>query len=474
MIPSTFVNTCAAAMLLALWQPAAAQQSPPDEATGRKAAPKSKELLIPKRVSRVPDGNDYADPESEFSFARMVEGPNAAIFWHKEYGEVPMDNPDPRRTFNPFRMLEEVERYYRYYVDELEYVKKGESVSDHRKLLVYVFGGDGGTAFGGGIGGSAADAVGAFWTPAVRVNREPYGVMAHELGHSFQFMSRIDSGASAAGGVNEMAAQYFLWQVLPEWQTFENYHLRDFMKKTHFAFLHATNIYHSPYVIEYWSNQHGLGFWGELNRRTRRGEDVVQTYQRIREVSQEEFNDEMFDAVRRFITWDMPRIQESSRPYRNQHESELIAAEDGWYRIAPSRAPQNYGYNGIKLVVPEGGGDVVLEFKGMAGAEGYDAKNVELAGWRYGFVAYRPDGTRVYSEPWSASEATVSFNVPADAAYLWLVVMGAPETHFPVAGRRRGAARDGNASAASSEEAWPYKIKLGNTAIDRAFLRRSR
>lgn len=420
-----------------------------------------KELYIPETVNRVPAGNDYSDPASDYSFSRMVEGPNVALFWHREYGEVPMDNADPRRTFNPYRMLEETERYYRYYVDELEYVRKGQSISDKRKLLMYVFGGEGGTAFGGG-----SEDVGIFWTPAVRVNREPYGVIAHELAHSFQFMSRIDAGTGARGGIGEMAAQYSLWQVLPGWQTFENYHLENFMGKTHYAFMHGTNIYHSPYVIEYWSNTHGLKFWGNLNRDTRPGEDVVTTYKRMLGMSQSAFNDEMFDAVRRFITWDMPRIQESARPYRNQHTSELTAADGGWHVIAPTRAPQNYGYNGIRLSVPAAGTRVQLEFAGMPGAAGYSAKNVELAGWRYGFVAYKSDESRVYSDVWNDAQATVSFTVPEGTEYLWLVVMGAPETHFPVVG-----GRGGRGGAAPAEEAWPYRIRLTGTSIDRAFVR---
>ncbi|MEX1182014.1 MAG: DUF6055 domain-containing protein [Gemmatimonadota bacterium] len=445
--------------LLATTGPLTAQQQS-SIATAAAIDARTKELYIPQSVNRVPDTNEYEKADSDFSFARMVEGPNVAIFWHREYGDVPMNNPDEARAFNPYRMLEETERYYRYYVDELGYVRAGQSVSDDKKLLVYVYGGDGGTAFGGGT-----EDVGIFWTPAIRVNREPYGVIAHELAHSFQFMSRMDSGTGARGGIGEMAAQYFLWQVLPEWQEFENYHLDNFMGKTHYAFLHGTNIYHSPYVIEYWSNKHGLKFWGELNRSTQPDEDVVATYKRMQELSQDAFNDEMFDAVRRFVTWDMPRIQEVSRPYRNQHESELIATGDGWQRIAPARAPQNYGYNAIRLDVPDAGTQIRLQFAGMAGAEGYAARNVELAGWRYGFVAYRRDESRVYSDVWQAAEADATFIVPEDTEHLWLVVMGAPQEHFPVAARRRG----GDAPAEPpAEEAWPYRVRLTNTSISRS------
>jgi hypothetical protein len=518
-----YLKLSAIMMALAIMSPLPGQQESATQTPATQAGPQTKELYLPAQINRVPAGNDFKNPESDYSFSRMLEGPDAAVFWHKMYGDDPTKNPDENLTFDPKRILAEVERFIDYYINEMEYVKKGSSISDKYKVLIFIFEAQGpsGTAFGGGI----ENKVGAFWAPAGRVHREPYGVVAHELAHSFQFMSRLDSGTGAGGG--EMAAQYFLWQVLPEWQTFENYHLSgrgadNFMDQTHLAFMHSGNQYHSPYVFEYWSYKHGLKFWGDLNRDTKPGEDVVTTYKRMQGLSQDQFNDEMFDAVRRFITWDMPRIQQTSKPYRNQHRSALIADKDGWFRIDPSLVPQNYGYNGIKLEVPKAGTQVKLEFKGIAGTDGYSSRSLELAGWRYGFVAYRRDETRVYSDTWKDSEAAESFTVPEDTEYLWLVVMGAPEDHFPVAGRRgggggrrgrgavetargnrgttetarggrgavetargnrgttetargrRGAgaqARGGSGVAAPAAEAWPYMVKLTNTSIDTAFIK---
>lgn len=425
------------------------------EATG-------KVLYLPERASRVPADNDYNDVASEFCFARMVQGDNVAIFWSKEYGDDPRANPDQRRRFDVKHMLAECERFYSYYVNDLKLVQQGSSVSDKYKLLVYVFGGAGGTAFGGGVDNK----VGALWTPAVRVNRPPYGVLAHEMVHSFQFMARLDNeGRGIGGAVNEMAAQYGLWQVYPEWMTFENYHLVDFMKQTHYAFLHSINMYHSPYVLEYWSNKHGVEFFGNLCRAAQPGEDAVTVYKRVTELSQEQFNDEMFDACRRFITWDMKRIEPVAKRYANQHHCTLTDVNDGWYAIPASHCPQNYGYNGIKLNVPAAGTKVVVEFKGVAGAEGYSAVRTENAGWRYGFVASLKDGRRVYSDVWSAAEGTGAFAMPQDIEHLWLVVMGAPTEHWPVPSRRRGGSRRGGGGS-SPEEQWPYRIKLTGTTLD--------
>lgn len=416
-----------------------------------------KQLFIPADVSRVPAGNDYDDDSSEYCYDRMVEGPNVAIFWHKEYGDDPLTNPDERRRFDVHNMLSECERFFDCYVNQLQVVKQGDSISDKYKLLIFVFGGDEGTAFGGGID----DTVGAVWTPAVRVNKPPYGVLAHEMGHSFQFMSRVDSGTGAGGPIGEMSAQYMLWQVYPDWMTFENYHLVDFMKKTHFAFLHPTNMYHSPYVLEYWSEMHGQTFYGELNRQTRPGEDVVATYKRLHDLDQSEFNDEMFDAARRFITWDLARIEKAARPYADQHECALQSVDDGWFCIAPERCPQNYGYNGIRLDVPAAGSTVEVQFRGLAGTEADDSARADKAGWRYGFLAHLQDNRRVYGEVGRDRDGTAAFDVPDETAHLWLVVMGAPTEHSPVApwGRRRQ--RSGDAD----EQQWPYQIKLSGTTL---------
>jgi hypothetical protein len=300
-------------------------------------------------------------------------------------------------------------------------------------------------------------------------------------------MSRIDSGTGPGGAVNEMSAQYMLWQVYPEWMTFENYHLVDFMKKTHFAFLHPTNMYHSPYVLEYWSNKHGKEFFGELSRSTQPGEDVVATYKRMHKLDQEQFNDEMFDACRRFVTWDMPRIEQVAARYANQHTTTLNGADEGWFQIAAAKCPQNYGYNAIQLKVPAAETKVGLQFKGLAGAEGFSNAQLEKAGWRYGFLASKEDGGRVYSDVFSNPDGSVEFTVPGETKFLWLVVMGAPSEHWVHVsargggrGRGRGRGRRGGADAAATPDAnatananavaavntteqWPYRIKLSGT-----------
>ncbi|MEE2770617.1 MAG: DUF6055 domain-containing protein [Bacteroidota bacterium] len=411
----------------------------------------NKKLIIPEQVWMVPDSNDYEDPESIYSFSRFRESENIAIFWDKEYGNDPAQNDERSKTFNVDSLVMEGERFFKYYVEELQFLEKGKSTTDTTKILMYVFGGENGTAYGSG-----KDSIGMIWSPAVRIHQPPYGALAHELGHSFQYLTGADGhfGFKNGGSIWEMTSQWILWQVYPNWIEFENYHLQAFLDNTYRAFLHEENMYHSPFVLEYWSTLHGKTFIGELWRSSKKGEDPVLTYQRLTNINQETFNDEIFDAARRFVTWDLPRIDKVSRKYANIHHSALSALENGWYEIAEKEAPQNYGYNAIALDVPEDG-DAVVYFEAITESEKFHIVKPEIAGWRYGFLAVTEDGERHYSEVYSAPENKVSFKIPENTRHLWLVVSGAPKEHSIHK-------IDGNPG---NDEQWPYRLKFENTDL---------
>lgn len=393
--------------------------------------------------------NNYQLESSQFCVQRMKETDNFAAFWESGFGDNPETCTTSKYRFNLTDLLNEGEKMYAFYRDKLKFVEKGNSLTDDYRMNLYIYYSDEGTVYGGG----SDNKIGVMWMTPNRVNTKPYGAMAHELGHSFQYMSAADGNyAFGSGGcIFEMTSQFMLWQYYPTWITFEKYHLDSFMDATYKAFMHADNQYHSPFVLEYWANKHGIDFIGRLWRESKSGEDPVMAYKRITGITQSEFNDEMLDAYRRFITWDMDRIRTVSKAYINQHKSTLVAAGDGWYKIAASNCPQNYGYNGIRLKVPAAGTEVTLNFQGLAGAEGYNAVNVNMAGWRYGFVAYQKNGTRVYGDTFSASEGEAKFTVPANTSYLWLVVVGAPTSHWK--------------HNANNLEQWPYQIKLTGTSL---------
>lgn len=95
-----------------------------------------------------------------------------------------------------------------------------------------------------------------------------------------------------------------LWRVNPDWITDEKYHFDAFRSLTHKGFLHLDNIYHSPYVIEWWAEKHGLESIAQLYREGKEGEDPVVTYKRKYKMTQQAFNNEMFDCYRHLVNFD--------------------------------------------------------------------------------------------------------------------------------------------------------------------------
>lgn len=419
----------------------------------------AKQRYIPAKVWMVPEGNDFNNTDSEFSYTRMVESDNIAIFWSKEFGPDLSQNPDPALRLNMSEISKECDRFYNFYVDSLDFVSKGKSVTDKYKLLIFVFKGKEGTAFGGG----EEHKIGIAWTPVTRISKAPFGALAHEIGHCFQYLVNADGSwaftsspkGSRGQPIFEMTSQFMLWHVYPDWMTFENYHLEAYLKKTHYAFLHETNQYHSPYVLEYWANKHGVKFIGKLWQQALKGEDAVMAYKRLTNTSQTKFNDEMHEAAAKFMTWDLDQAKKAGKSYANKHFTALDSLAGGWYQIKAINCPQNYGYNGIQLKVPEKATTIKLDFKGIAGADGFRKINLNDAGWRYSFVAVQKDGKPVYGKIHTGNEMSIKFNVPPETAYLWLVVSGAPTTHW----EHITDGKDEN------DEQWPYQIRLTGTSL---------
>ena len=124
-------------------------------------------------------------------------------------------------------------------------------------------------------------------------------------------------------------------------------------------------------------------------------------------------------------------------------------------RCLPSSCIENHGYNVIRLNVPDAGATITANFEGVAGAAGYNAVNVHYAGWRYGYVALQNDGTRIYSDVFSASSGTASFTCPENCSDIWFVVSGAPTSYWQHAWDEDG----------TNDEQWPYKVKFDGANI---------
>ena len=418
--------------------------------------PEGKEIYIPKDLRSM----DLQDPESKWSYHRMACTENFVIFWEKGFGDNLSDPPQLEghsMKVNLKNLEEKLEHFYHYFYHTLQFAKTGSKCDKYRMMVMINYSLEG-TAYGGDYDGE----IGALWIAPNRVQDEKLNCIAHELGHSFQSQITCDGQGEAWGGCGffEMTSQWMLWQVNPDWMTDEKYHWDAFKTLTHKAYLHLENIYHSPYVIEYWSMKRGLPFIAELYRQGKRGEDPVMTYKRMTGLTQEQFCDEIFDACRHFINWDFPRVWKETRPYANQYTCKLNSMDDNWYQITPENCPENYGFNAIPLSIPPTGQTVTIEFCGEADKNGFHTINADKAGWRYGIVTITKEGKAVYGEMKADPVGKISYAVPENSSpeRLWFIVMGAPAEHWI------------NPNQEEKDAQWPYRIRITGSKTISHFL----
>ncbi len=382
-------------------------------ATGPVSA--QKKIYIPEDLQ----GMDLKADTSKWSLKRSIETDDLILMWERGFGQDVSNPPQLEgkpMAFNLENLRDRVQSFYHFFRDTLAFTKPG-SKADKYKMMVMVMYSLDGTAYGG----TYDNFIGALWVAPNRIQDTKMNCMAHELGHSFQLQIPADSVGDAWGGTGffEMTSQWMLWQVNPDWLTDENYHFEAFKRLTHKAYLHLENIYHSPYVIQWWSDLHGRKSIAELYRQGRIGEDPVLTYKRMYGLSQSAFCDEMFRGYQHLVNFDFKHARQQTRKYACTFDTELCPPPGGargghnsWLR--PKDYPEEYGFNAILL-------DDKVNLKSRRFSLRIKGDNL-----RYGFVGITPDGEEIYGDV----NAT-TFTVPQGKSlrHLYLIVMGAPLRH---------------------------------------------
>lgn len=384
-----------------------------------------KRIYIPEDLH----GMNLESDTSQWCWKRSAETRDCIFMWERGFGNDLQNPPRLERkpmAFNLSVLMERVQSFYTFFHDTLRFTLPG-SKADRYKMMVMVQYSLDGTAYGG----TYDNFIGALWVAPNRIQDKTMNCMAHELGHSFQLQIPADSVGDAWGGSGfyEMTSQWMLWQVNPWWLRDENYHFEAFKELTHKAYLAMENIYHSPFVIQWWSDLHGRQSIAELYRQGQRGEDPVITYKRMYNLSQSDFNVEMLRGYQHLINFDFTHARRETRPYACTFTCKLDTLSSGW--LQPENMPEEYGFNAIPL--PVGKRRVRVEMKG---------DNV-----LFGFVGVTSEGESIYGDA-----GNPLFTCPKDKElkHLYLIVMGAPSEHTQLQ------ARNGNGTTAT----FPYKFRI--------------
>lgn len=372
-----------------------------------------KRIFIPEELRAI----DFTCDTSRYCWMHSAQTRDLVFFWEKGFGDdlstAPQLDGHPMQV-DLDNLKQRVQGFYNFFRDTLKFTLPG-SKADRYKMMVMINYSLEGTAYGG----TYDNFIGALWVAPNRIQDRKLNCLAHELGHCFQLQIIADSVSPAWGGSGfyEMTSQWMLWLVNPDWLTDENYHFEAFKELTHKAFLDGSNIYHSPYVIEYWAEKHGLTSIADLYRNGREGEDPVMTYQRLYGVKQQAFNDEMIRCYQQLINLDFHHAYRETRRYACQWHTPMHAVGAGWSPDS-TVVPEDYGFNAIRLKGATEGQTVTANLRAQGPEKGF----------RYAFVAVTQSGRAVYGRPVSRGKASLRLpREPLRAVYL--VVMGAPAQH---------------------------------------------
>jgi hypothetical protein len=428
--------------------------------------------------------------DSKWSFVRSKQSTHFIVFWAKEFGADPnAGTVSEAMRVDVDDMLKKAEAFYDMNVNTLKFaeVGKGKSNLDHYKMEIYLLYQTDWLATGSGYD----DVIGALWVNPGTC--KPVGpVIAHEIGHCFQYQVYADLlaagacpndftrgfrygfGGNGGNGFWEQTAQWQAFQSFPT-QAFEGYYFTGYTENCHRHICHEFQRYASYFIHYYWADKHGIDFIGKLWREAKSPEDPIQAYMRLTGLTADGLNAELYDASTRFVTWDLDAIRLNGSNYIGKLTYKFYQLADGTYQVAYSRCPGSTGYNVIPLNVPAAGTVVSTTFKGlnpgsalapgdpgqyseegkMLTTTSYNNSSQTRAGWRYGYVALLNNGRRIYGDMNRKNSSDVQFTIPADCAKLWFVVLGAPSTYTVCPWDEKE----------SDDDQWPYTVKFTNSDL---------
>lgn len=441
---------------------------------------------------------DFTKESSQFCFKRSAESEHFAIFWENGLTKTASGNISyGGYTCNVNTMLRDAEKIWKCYVEDLGFLTPGKSTTDKFKIEMYIvkasWDGSDWRADGSGTDAtyyeysattknSKATRVGVFHcTPRAATARNGH-TLAHEIGHTFQYLVGADSNFShgmsyglGQGNDNEWWEDCANWQaykVYPQYQYSDGEYYEQYLNKHHLNIHHEDIRYTSCYYQDYWCQLHGKDAVAQVWRSASasKREDPSQVYMRIFGLDEQTYGDEMYQAFAHLTSMDIEGIHSNSQakignePQRLIQPSDAICTkylggDEAYWIVDPNYCPQNYGYNANPLKVPAAGTVVKASFKGLAGCDGYKKINTQYAGWRYGIVAYSSDGKRTYSEMGRDKDGEVSLTVPEKCVNMWFVVMGAPTKYWSHSWTSGTPA----SAFSTNDEQWPYAVKFTGT-----------
>ena len=462
-------------------------------------------FILSLSQSDIPNFDKYYKPQefssmdmfsssSKWSWHRYKQSTHFFVFWEKDFGSDPNSSSVPSQyRVDIDDLLNKAEQFYNTNINKIKFATVGHNKSylDKYKMEIYLLYQEEWLATGSGYD----NVIGALWVNPTTC-QPVAATIGHEIGHSFQYQVYCDQiyrgetdewtfktgfryGYEGSNGGNGF------WEQTAQWQSFQDYPSEMFYDffyywplHCHRHFEHEVMRYASHWLHTYWADKLGQQVIGNIWRSSKYPEDAIQAYTRLYAKNKySTVREELFDYAIKTATYDLDDTTRSfSLQFVDQY-STTFYKNGNYYQVAYSKCPGATGFNVIPLKLPSSGSTIKVEFVGLqpgsslaSGDPGkwikdeeevggtvstYNSVNKGNVGWRYGFVTINSDNSRTYSDYFSSSKATVSFNVPSNAKKLFMVVQGSPDTYIQ-------SAWDDNET---TDAQFPYKLKFTNTGL---------
>jgi len=377
---------------------------------------------------------------SAWSYAHSYQTENFILFWGPLAGDNPVSNPPGNSLhFDPKFITDTLEYIYKKYITEYHMLSDapGTPLGTYKCIIVM------NNTWAQGVTGFAFGALldnmvgGIFVDAAATLDG---GVTSHEFTHTLQYLLHVQYNPSDGAAFSNPYGGFFfethanfmrnhlypgaIFYDFPRWLGTQSF--------TWGSVRHNYDCYNILFYIE---QVDSLNAVTDLWKKSLPNEYPLQTYKRLKGWDQSQLNDFVYDYAKREACYDyspygMGKIirdglksLKSQDPHYLWRQYTILNAVDslsGHYSAPDEFAPQDYGFNIIPLYPTCAKRLVLVKFKG------HEEVNPN-AGWRYGFVSVKSDGTiSRYSPTYNANESEISFQLNDSETQLYLVVSGAP------------------------------------------------
>jgi hypothetical protein len=204
-----------------------------------------------------------------------------------------------------------------------------------------------------------------------------------------------------------------------------------FGSRHHFRWLDQMTYYGDWMLLNKIRDTYGLNQIHRLWYEARHGEHPIQAIKRLYGLDHTRFAELIGDYARRNVVYDYADgaairsdVWRNGVSYTPRYtvSLETVNQANGDYRIPAARAPQQYGYNLIRLNPTQAGGQVTVRLTGNVNASlGSD--------WRFSLVAVRSNFAVRYSPQFGLNQ-TATFSLQTGESFMMLAVAATPSVHI--------------------------------------------